>query len=192
MNKVLCGKLYHLMNEFMNTFIRRFSPIALLLISAASFATNVNQLPAYSRHYNEHADPFKDAVAALKLAKKTHRNVLIEVGGDWCTWCHRMDSFLAQNPKVYNALHQHYVLLKVSVSDANNNAKFMNSLPPVLGYPHMYVSTNNGKIIRSKDTAELQQHGDYSVANWLTFLAKWQNPSTQTQPNIHKSQGSSE
>jgi plasmid maintenance system antidote protein VapI len=66
------------------------------------------------------------------------------------------------------------VLLKISVSDTNENDDFMKSLPPVLGYPHMYVSTASGKMLLSKDTAELQDSYGYSTEYWLNFLQQWQ------------------
>ena len=84
-----------------------------------------------------------------------------------------MDVFLEKNPEVFQTLHSKYVLLKVSVSDTNENAAFMESLPPVLGYPHMYVSTAEGKMLLSKDTAELLDDGEYSTLHWLTFINKW-------------------
>ncbi|MCW8834635.1 MAG: thioredoxin family protein, partial [Colwellia sp.] len=115
-----------------------------------------HELPEYSKVYDDQRDPFKDANAALALAKKTNRNVLIEIGGNWCTWCHKMDAFLVKHPQIYQALHDKYVLLKINVSDSNENTAFMKSLPPVLGYPHMYISTAAGKMLLSKDTAELQ------------------------------------
>jgi thioredoxin-related protein len=136
-------------------------------------------LPLYSVEYNDKRDPFKDAKAAIKLAKASNRNVLIEIGGTWCTWCHKMDDFLAKNPEIYHQLHSKFVLLKISVSDRNENEAFMKSLPPVLGYPHMFVSTNGGKMILSKDTAELLINGEYSVKNWSRFLNKWQVSNTQ-------------
>ena len=151
------------------------------LLSLPVYAEDNLALPAFSKEYSPQRDPFKDAVAAIKLAKDTHRNVLIEVGGTWCTWCHKMDSFLADNPAIYRQLHSKFVLLKISVSDENDNEAFMKSLPPVLGYPHMYVSTPEGKMILSKDTAELLENGEYSKQHWLTFINDWQvnnNPAT--------------
>ena len=139
-----------------------------------AFASSNITLPLYSQVYSEQRDPFKDAIAAITLAKETNRNVLIEIGGTWCTWCHKMDAFLAKNPEVYHQLHSNFVLLKISVSDVNENQAFMKSLPPVLGYPHMYVSTSAGKMILSKDTAELQENGKYSIKRWLTFIKDWQ------------------
>jgi len=144
-------------------------------ISSADSITFIKaELPIYSAIYDDTRDPFEDATAALALAKKTGRNVLIEVGGNWCTWCHKMDDFLEKNPEVYKTLHSKYVLLKINVSDSNENSEFMSSLPPVFGYPHMFVSTANGKMVLSKDTGELQQNGGYSVEPWLAFLNKWQ------------------
>lgn len=130
-------------------------------------------LPEYSRIYDDQRSPFEDAIDALALAKKTNRQVLIEIGGNWCSWCHKMDAFLIDNPDVYQALHSNYVLLKVNVSDSNENEDFMNALPPVLGYPHMYVSNADGKMLLSKDTAELLVGDNYSKANWLEFINKW-------------------
>jgi hypothetical protein len=43
----------------------------------------------------------------------------------------------------------------------------------------MYVSTSSGKMILSKDTAELLNGEQYSKAQWLAFLNKWQTSSTQ-------------
>mgnify|MGYP005989150355 FL=1 len=156
-------------------FITSISPVT---ASPTAISTS---LPEYSKVYDDQRDPFQDAAAALALAQKTNRQVLIEIGGNWCTWCHKMDNFLAKNPEVFQALHSQYVLLKINVSDSNENNDFMKSLPPVLGYPHMYVSTAQGKMILSKDTAELLAGNDYSKEHWLNFLTQWSVKSTTNQ-----------
>ncbi len=147
--------------------------------SMAASALDVPPKPIYSIVYDETRDPFKDATSALSLAKETNRQVLIEIGGNWCSWCQKMDTFLANNPDIYQALHSNYVLLKVNVSDTNENEGFMKGLPPVLGYPHMYVSTAQGKMILSKDTAELLKGSNYSRERWLAFINKWSSGSKQ-------------
>ncbi len=137
-------------------------------------------LPAYSKVFDDKRDPFKDAVDAIALAKSSNRNVLIEIGGNWCSWCHKMDAFLAVNSDIYQQLHTKFVLLKINVSDTNDNADFMKSLPPVLGYPHMYVATQSGKMILSKDTAELLNNEKYSRQLWQAFINEWQVSSVLT------------
>ena len=158
-----------------------------ITVSATSNATPTAitaNLPSYSKVYDEQRDPFKDAAAALALAKETNRQVLIEIGGNWCSWCHKMDAFLVKNPEVYQALHSQYVLLKINVSDSNENDDFMKSLPPVLGYPHMYVSTAQGKMILSKDTAELLADNNYSKSQWLDFLTQWSVENNATSAKV--------
>jgi thioredoxin-related protein len=161
-----------------------------LLFNGLAYATELNEiknsLTLYSTVYDDKRDPFKDAAAAIKLANETNRNVLIEIGGNWCTWCHKMDSFLGKNPDIYEKLHKEYVLLKINVSDSNDNEAFMKSLPPTLGYPHMYVSTATGKMILSKDTAELLSDGNYSRTQWLAFLEQWKIANNSL--NIKKSE----
>lgn len=159
--------------------------LSLLLFSTVSAngisSIQKDSLPTYSKIYDDSRDPFKDAAAALALAKASNRQVLIEIGGNWCTWCHKMDTFLDTNPDVFQALHSQYVLLKINVSDSNENEAFMKSLPPVLGYPHMYVSTSAGKMVLSKDTAELLLDSNYSKELWLTFLDDWSVSTTLAQ-----------
>ncbi|WDD98908.1 thioredoxin family protein [Thalassomonas actiniarum] len=163
------------MQKFFSRFVPAFFSFLVLLPSGAqAFAEPGLNLPVYSTSYDDQRDPFADARAAIKLAKSTQRNVLLEIGGNWCTWCKKMDAFLEQNPEVYRQLHDKFVLLKINVSDSNENEAFMSALPPVLGYPHMYVSTASGKMILSKDTAELLQDGKYSVKHWLEFINTWQ------------------
>lgn len=142
-------------------------------LASTTLNSIVNELPEYSKIYDDTRDPFEDARSALTLAKETNRQVLIEIGGNWCSWCHKMDDFLAKNPDIFQALHANFVLLKINVSDSNENEAFMDALPPVLGYPHMYVSTASGKMILSKDTAELLAGSEYSREQWLTFIDKW-------------------
>jgi len=155
--------------------------LAVLIIGLViNFSLIAQELPEYSRIYDEARDPFADATAAIKLAQATQRNVLIEVGGNWCAWCKKMDAFLVKNPEIYNLLHDNYVLLKVNVSDGNRNKAFMRGLPSVQGYPHMFISTAEGKMILSKDTAELQDKQGYSPVIWREFLTKWQ-PKTSIQ-----------
>lgn len=142
----------------------------LSLFSTQAFEVSDKSIPLYSQHYDDQRDPFADANAALQLAQKTQRNVMIKVGGNWCGWCMRMEAFLKSNTDVYSELHKHFVVLKINVSDSNENADFMASLPPVQGYPHIYISTAEGKMLISKDTAELYNNEAYSREAWLAFI----------------------
>jgi thioredoxin-related protein len=158
--------------------ISRMIRISLLLVLylSASFVRAAEVLPAYSREYDAARDPFVDGRAALLLARQTGRQVLIEVGGNWCSWCHQLDRFLAENIQVWDKLNRHFVVLKINVSQENENADFMAGLPRPLGYPHIFISDPQGHIIYSKDTAELVKNGKYSKQQFIKFIDRWKLP----------------
>ncbi len=153
--------------------------VLFLLLSVSGFSVLASQLdetlPIYSRLYDASRNPNEDGREALKLAKETNRKVLIEVGGDWCSWCHVLDRFISTHPKVLSRLHQTFVVLKVNINDENDNAEFMSAFPQANGYPHMYITDNRGNILHSQDTADFRENKKYSEARFMTFFDRWQN-----------------
>jgi thiol:disulfide interchange protein len=139
-------------------------------------ASQPQLVPAYSQGYDPGRNPFADGRAALKLAKDTRRKVLIEVGGDWCSWCHVLDRFLGEHPLLQVQLNETFVLLKVNVDETNDNAEFLSAFPGALGYPHMYVTDSEGNILFSQDTAEFLDNGKYSEQRFQLFLDHWSVP----------------
>lgn len=157
-------------------------PLSLLILflsANVSFNTaqadfrQFNTRPLYSNQYDPQRDPFADGKAAIELATKTQRRILIEVGGDWCKWCHILDKFIKSDPLIEQALHKTFVVLKVNVSDENSNEKFLASFPKTLGYPHMYVTESDGRVVHSQDTAEFLVNLKYSKLKFMAFLDKW-------------------
>ncbi len=153
--------------------IRLLSVFLLLVTGMPVLASPALELPAYSQVYDHSRDPFSDGRAALQLARNTHRKVLIEVGGNWCSWCHELDSFLSKHPSLRTRLHEIFVLLKVNVDESGNTEKFLSAFPKALGYPHMYITDSNGSILFSQDTAEFLHNGKYSEQRFHDFLARW-------------------
>ncbi len=135
--------------------------------------THSGQLPEYSRVYDPGRDAFSDGKAALALAAKSGRKVLIEVGGDWCTWCHVLERVIHENPELERMLRQHYVLLKVNVSEGNDNNDFMRDMPILHGYPQLFVARRNGDIVHAQDPSEFIVHGSYDPELILAFLKRW-------------------
>lgn len=156
----------------MNKRLRFRLLLAMMLFTKLCFAAEA--LPEYSQVYDSKRDPGDDALMAIALAKKTNRLILIEVGGDWCSWCHVLDKFIKTHSNVNQRLHQQFVILKVNVSDENDNASFMSSMPPVNGYPHMYIANAEGNLLKSQDTAVFLVDGQYSEKAFMQFFDYWQ------------------
>jgi thiol:disulfide interchange protein len=133
--------------------------------------------PAWGFHaLPEKFEPARDAVAdvqvALSLAEGQRKMVLVDVGGEWCAWCHVFDRFVGSHPAVQKALFEHYIVVKVNYSPQNRNEALLSQWPKVKGYPHFFVLSAAGKLIASQASGELEQGRDYDEAKVLGFLQR--------------------
>ena len=140
-----------------------------LLLAVLLTATVCAQSPSEMK-YDPKSDPKADFHAALDRASEEGKNVLMDVGGEWCGWCHRMDKFLTDNAELRALLAKNYVLVKVNFSEENKNERFLGKYPAIDGYPHLFVFAPSGKLILSKSTAELEEGKGYNLARFKEFL----------------------
>ncbi len=126
-----------------------------------------------SHIYSLTADPAKDLAAAIVEAKKSNKHILLEVGGDWCVWCRRLEGVFVSNPALTALRDQNFVLVHVNFSDENENKAFLSKYPKVAGYPHIFVLDQDGKLLHSHNTSDLEDGKSYSIANITAFLEKW-------------------
>jgi len=155
--------------------------LPLVLLFNLSIAKQpVDSLISVSEHqmFDPARDVKKDIQVAIKQAQKTHKRILLDVGGEWCIWCHRLDSLFLQNKDLAEYLSKHYVVVKVNVSKENKNQEFLSPYPKVAGYPHLFVLDRNGKLLHSQDTGELEYPKNYPVKGHdkkkvFGFLKKW-------------------
>ena len=134
--------------------------------SGADF-TAALPLPA---RYDASRDPREDIAAAVADAKAAGKRVLIEVGGSWCSWCDQMDRFFAENPDVAALRDSAFVTVKVGVNQGNTYCEALSKFPPVPGYPHFFVLDENGALLQSKDTEELEKGNSYDRDKFIAFL----------------------
>jgi len=121
-------------------------------------------------------DALRDVDAALQLAKTTNRRVLVEIGGEWCVWCHIMDRFFTANPDINALRDARFVWLKVNYSKENSNAALLARCPKVAGYPHLSVIDTDGRVLHSQDTSALEAGKTYDPAAFRKFLTEWSPP----------------
>ena len=67
----------------------------------------------------------------------------------------QLEHFITNTPAIYKQHHDNFVLLKVNVSDENYNEPSMKGFPKTFGYPHIFITENDGSIIYSGDTVQL-------------------------------------
>ena len=123
-------------------------------------------------------DPEKDLLAALARAKAEGKRVIVDVGGEWCSWCHILDRFFASHADLDALRDARYVWLKVNFSKENENRAFLSRWPKVAGFPHLFVLGADGKLLHSQDTGALEQGKGYDPAKMRAFLERWSAPAS--------------
>ena len=153
--------------------IRRPHPLfraaAVLLVVFAWACTRQEPLAAF----DPSRDAAKDVADAAVLAKTQGKRVMVDVGGEWCSWCHTMDDFIASNADLKALIDSRYVWVKVNYSKENKNEAFLSRWPKIEGYPHLFVLDADGHLLHSQDTGELEAGKSYDKAKFLAFAQKW-------------------
>lgn len=121
-------------------------------------------------------DARKDLQDAVALAGRSGRRVLMDVGGEWCVWCRRLDTLWATDSALRAYRDSNYVTLKVNWSPENKNVALLSNYPRIPGYPHIFILEKDGTLLRSQDTGELEKGKGHDPEKVLAFLKTWAPP----------------
>jgi thiol:disulfide interchange protein len=132
---------------------------------------------AFAQGATDKFDPKRDAAAdvaaAVAQARSQNKRVIVDVGGEWCPWCHILDRFFAADPDARALRDKHYVWVKVNYSPDNKNEAVLSRWPKVKGYPHLFVLDAQGQLVHSQDTGLLEAGKDYDKERMLAFLRQF-------------------
>lgn len=151
----------------MNTLYRIVISLYFTLLSVTATG---QALPA---KFDPQRDAAKDVATATAMAKTQGKRVLVDVGGEWCKWCHILDRFLAAQTEIKAVLDSRYVTVKVNWSPENKNEAVLSRWPKIKGYPHLFVLDSDGKLLHSQDTGSLEAGDGYDAAKVLAFLKQF-------------------
>lgn len=120
-----------------------------------------------------------DIEGALKEAAKTHRRVIVDFGGNWCTDCKVLDINL-KKPENAALLAKHYVMVHVNVGDKGISDNFdvaeRFGIPLKKGVPALAVLEPDGRVVHAQKGGEFEdmRHMDPKSVN--DFLTRWRGP----------------
>ena len=145
------------------------------LVSIRSVNAQEKSLKKYEAvtKFNPSRNPVLDVKEAVAEAEKSNRRIILDVGGNWCIWCHRIDNFIDDNKDLYDLLHRNFVVVKVNYSPENKNEEFLSGYPKIPGYPHFFVLEENGELLHSQDTGKLEKGKGYDKEKFIAFIKKW-------------------
>lgn len=125
--------------------------------------------------FDPNRDSEKDLKFGIEIAKKQNKMILLDVGGEWCPWCHKLDKTFKEDKEIAKILAEKYVVIKINYSQENKNEKVLSKYPEIKGFPHLFVLNNQGKLVHSQDTGELETGDHHDHDKVMTFLKKWGN-----------------
>ncbi len=159
--------------------------ILLVVGCAISFAQSTqapSQPPGVSDGYvpvhkfDSKRDAAADIQAAIVEARKTGKRILLDVGGDWCRYCHQMDQLYQEHPELLHLRDQNFITVAVYYGDDNKNRQALAPYSKVLGIPHFFVLEKDGTLLFSQHVLELRAGGKYDPDKMKGFLLKWSPP----------------
>jgi thioredoxin-related protein len=140
--------------------------------SAASQDDNKSKYVPVTQ-YDPKRNGDQDIQEAMVEAKRTKRRILLEVGGEWCSWCHRLDEFFTAHPELIALRDKNYVTVKINFSEENPNKEVLSRYDTIPGYPHIFVLDSNGKLLHSQNTSPLESGKSYDLERITVFLNDW-------------------
>lgn len=129
--------------------------------------------PFTREKFNPLRDPKADLAAAVKLAAKTGKRIILDVGGEWCGWCVHMDKYFYLNPSLAKLRDTHFIWVKVNMSPENENIEFLSAYPAIDAYPYLFVLETDGTLLHAQETGSLEKKESYDLGKFTAFLKTW-------------------
>jgi thiol-disulfide isomerase/thioredoxin len=130
--------------------------------------------------YDEKADGPAAIRAALATAKRENRRVLIQWGGNWCPWCHRLFKQFKTDKELAKILSYEYDLVLVDIGRREKNIDVAARYGADViknGIPYLTVLDADGKALVNQPTEPFEKKGGengYESAKLKEFLKKHQ------------------
>lgn len=125
--------------------------------------------------YNPRADAKADLKNAIAKAKAENKHVLIQVGGNWCSWCIKFHKMATTDAKVDSIIKADYVYLLLNYSPDCKNYDVLKTLqnPQRFGFPVFVILDGNGNLLHTQDSGLLELDKGYDPKKVFTFLKGW-------------------
>jgi len=153
------------------------APAQAITVPRPSIAS-LQQLPVLTMQpYNEAANADTDVAATFARAQKSHKRVLIDLGGNWCGDCIILANFV-KLPEMRRFMAAHYEEVSVDVGRFNRNLQIparFGFTKRLEGVPALLIATPDGKLVNGADifaTADARSMAPQAIAG---YLAKYAN-----------------
>ncbi len=125
--------------------------------------------------YDPDLDGMKQIKNAVSSAKAAGKHVLIQYGGNWCSWCIKFDGYSKADPEISKMIADNYIPVKLNYSPENKNESANEYLgnPTRFGFPVFIIIDGSGKVLHIQDSGLLEEGAGYNQKKVTGFLRNW-------------------
>jgi hypothetical protein len=124
--------------------------------------------------YDDAVEGRAQIAAAVQAAGPANKRILVEIGGNTCSWCHRLHSFFSENTTVAARLKEDYVVVLLAINQRNGSLLSEYGDPYIQwGAPVIVILDANGRLLTTQGTGELEAGKSYDAGKVLAFLDRW-------------------
>lgn len=140
-----------------------------LLLTVVSFAQE-------KKLYTPQADAAADIAAAVKKAAAENKFVILQGGGNWCSWCIEFARFCKADKQIDSLLSSNFIWYHLNYSKENANkpifAKY--GYPQRFGFPVFIILNGKGERIHTQSSEYLEDgKKSYDKEKVMNFLEMW-------------------
>ena len=130
---------------------------------------------SYGSLYHPEANAATDIEAALKKAAAEGKFVILQGGGNWCSWCYKFHDFIEKDEELKAFVDENFVWYHLNYSKENTNKTIFEQygFPQRFGFPVLIVLDEKGNRLHTQDSALLESGDGYDRKKVLNTLKAW-------------------
>jgi thiol:disulfide interchange protein len=149
--------------------------VLVLLMCITGMVTRAQQDSGRTKLYNPAADVEKELQAVMAKAAAEKKHILVQVGGNWCSWCIKFHKYAEDEKTVKGLIDNNYVVYLLNYSPENKNLPFLAKMgyPQRFGFPVFLVLDAKGNRLHTQDSGLLELGATYNKQKVVDFLTNW-------------------
>ena len=145
--------------------------VSILFFGIAALAQDLTKF----KLYNPEANAKKEIEVVVKQAKESGKNVLVQIGGNWCIWCARFNDFVTKDKSLDSLMNVNYIVYHLNYSKENTNSDLLKKyqFPQRFGFPVFIILDGKGDLVHTQTSWYLESGKSYDKEKVTAFFNDW-------------------
>lgn len=136
--------------------------------------------------YDPAADALEGIKAAVDKASAENKFVLVQAGGNWCSWCREFERISKTDGEIDSLLKGFFVVYHLNWSKENENRQVFAryGYPQRFGFPVFLILDTKGERLHTQNSEYLENgKSSYDLVKVREFLRQWAPDAVNGKPN---------